>query len=228
MYLLYRLVAEYRRQWTIQDIIAIMMCQTSHSGFDTGSTADQDHARALLFSLAVFASLQTHLQHFKVVNPPIRCCAQSMASEKTSVAQSNSRRTSVCCSHDSLFLLVMWTQILNSWDGHHDKQLATDLSYLHPIPDELRSTAWFVISGARSLMKRHRNLYQSLSRRNPQKECLEDIEKDLRRTFSSKSMTDRYSDKLYRILAAYSVHDPSVSYAQGMNFVASFILRQYF
>ena len=54
------------------------------------------------------------------------------------------------------------------------------------------------------------------------------IAKDLPRTFLSDAQRAQLSAPLRRVLTAYSVLNPSVQYVQGMNFIAAFILRQFF
>merc|ERR1712013_654733 len=51
---------------------------------------------------------------------------------------------------------------------------------------------------------------------------------DLPRTFLCEAQRMRLSEPLRRVLSAFAVLNPSVSYVQGMNFIAAFILRQFF
>jgi len=83
-----------------------------------------------------------------------------------------------------------------------------------------------VISGALNLMKKNRNVFDDLSRINSK--CIDVIEKDLKRTFMLKETNIKYEHKLRKILIAFSNFDPQIGYTQGMNYIAGFILRQYF
>ena len=137
--------------------------------------------------------------------------------------------TSLCFDDDDGCLLELWEQILHAHDTKVNRKLSVQLAYSYPIPHDLRSNAWFILSDARELCLKNRNIYNHLIHTKPSnKHAIEQIEKDILRTFGTKEMSDQYSSKLRKILVAYSNCNVSVSYTQGMNYIAAFILRQFF
>eukprot|EP00483_Globobulimina_turgida_P010420 UN10441 len=72
------------------------------------------------------------------------------------------------------------------------------------------------------------NVYEFLSDTKPNEKCMNQIEKDLCRSFRCKDMIVKYKHKLRRILIAYSNFNRSIPYTQGMNYIAAFTLKQYF
>ena len=100
------------------------------------------------------------------------------------------------------------------------------MAYSWPIPIEIRSNVWFIVSGAFDLMRKNRNVFKHLSQINSK--CIDVIEKDLKRTFLDKESNVKYEHQLRRILVAFSNFNPNIGYTQGMNYIAGFILKQYF
>ena len=122
---------------------------------------------------------------------------------------------------------ITWRQLLES-DLTVDSATAAQKAYAHPIPDDLRSDAWFIRTGARDLLFKNSNIYDYLcTESRPDKKCVIQIDKDLPRTFRSPQLIEQYHDPLRRILIAYSLFNPSVQYTQGMNYIAAFILHQF-
>eukprot|EP01084_Bolivina_argentea_P062635 114544_1 len=126
-------------------------------------------------------------------------------------------------------LFNLWTDILSRWNQTEAApRLARLLAYSHQIPNELRSNAWFVMSGAELLLTQNHNVYKRLIKIKPNSKCMKQINGDYHRSFSTKQIRDRFKNKLRRILIAYCNYNKSLPYTQGMNFIAAFILRQYF
>merc|ERR1712228_134432 len=69
-------------------------------------------------------------------------------------------------------------------------------------------------------------VYEHLSQ--TQSKCIDVIEKDLKRTFLGKESNLKYEQLLRRILVAFSNLVPQIGYTQGMNYIAGFILQQFF
>ena len=102
-------------------------------------------------------------------------------------------------------------------------------SYSYPISNDMRSNAWFVLSGARDLMLESGNVYELLTETVPSNtKSYDQIEKDLPRTFCNEELDEKYGDSLRRVLIAYCNYNENVTYCQGMNFVAAFVLKQFF
>lgn len=100
------------------------------------------------------------------------------------------------------------------------------LAYSYPIPDDIRSNVWFVISGGLDLIRKNRNVYDHLTQLDSKSADV--IEKDLKRTFVGKEPNLKYEHILRRVLTAFSNFNPEIGYTQGMNYIAGFLLRQYF
>ena len=112
-----------------------------------------------------------------------------------------------------------WSTILDDWNSVDDRSLATEAAYSQSIPDDIRSDAWFIMSGARDLMYKNQGVYLSLTN-SGKPTVVESIQKDLCRTFKSKEDDDRFGDGLLRILTAYSSFNVAIGYSQGMNYIA--------
>ncbi|KAI7830608.1 rab-GTPase-TBC domain-containing protein [Gamsiella multidivaricata] len=95
------------------------------------------------------------------------------------------------------------------------------------IPITYRNKIWQEVSGA--LDMRQPGYYKELlSRKDPEAcQCWGDIELDLHRTFPTNVLFGPGGhgiEKLKNILLAYSLHNPTVGYCQGMNLLAGTLL----
>eukprot|EP00949_MAST-11_sp_MAST-11-sp1_P000772 g772.t1 len=79
---------------------------------------------------------------------------------------------------------------------------------------------WEVAAAAHSSFSRHEGLYEKYLALEFQ--ISDEIEKDIKRTFPGRD--DFAEDKLRNVLHAYNLHDPKHTYAQGMNFIAGYLL----
>jgi len=121
-----------------------------------------------------------------------------------------------------------WRELFKS-DHPDDLKAELEMAYSEAIPDDIRSDAWFIRSGARNLFLKNSNIYHYLcTESRPNKKVVVQIDKDIPRTFRSPLFVEQFGDALRRILSAYSLFNPSVQYTQGMNYIAAFILRQFF
>eukprot|EP01084_Bolivina_argentea_P298634 514661_1 len=125
-------------------------------------------------------------------------------------------------------LIDTWSKVLSNYNTKNNLSTARQLAYSNNIPQEVRSNVWFIVSGARDLMNANCNIYDDLIEKQPNTKCMKQIEKDYCRSLGSKNMNIKYKHRLRRILIAYSNYNPSVTYTQGMNFIATFALKQYF
>lgn len=96
--------------------------------------------------------------------------------------EKTNRRLSKEEPHESV-LLEVWKKMLGEWSpsNQHSTEPARVLIYTCPIPAFLRAEAWYIMSGARDLYEKSPTVYHELTKRKPR--CLEDIEKDLPRTY---------------------------------------------
>ncbi|XP_048197020.1 growth hormone-regulated TBC protein 1 isoform X2 [Perognathus longimembris pacificus] len=97
------------------------------------------------------------------------------------------------------------------------------------IPLEHRARVWMAVSGAQARMDQHPGHYRQLLRgeRNPSLE--EAIRTDLNRTFPDnvrfrKTAEPCLQSALHNVLLAYGLHNQSVGYCQGMNFIAGYLI----
>ena len=96
------------------------------------------------------------------------------------------------------------------------------------IPHELRGPVWQVLSGSIDRQAAHPSgYYKGLVKESEEKSsCAAEIEKDLRRTFPDNHLYESEEGlaMLRRVLLAYSVYNPTVGYAQSMNFITALCL----
>eukprot|EP01121_Diplochlamys_sp_Union-15-3_P009460 TRINITY_DN2581_c0_g1_i2.p1 TRINITY_DN2581_c0_g1~~TRINITY_DN2581_c0_g1_i2.p1 ORF type:complete len:514 (-),score=80.09 TRINITY_DN2581_c0_g1_i2:45-1586(-) len=121
---------------------------------------------------------------------------------------------------------------LNLADEAQRKAKVKELQELiqgHGIPSNLRKKAWTAFAGTtESKSKFPSDYYQSLVKDINVKgspDVLDQIDKDIKRTFPDCSKFREEEEKmLERVLKAFSIHNPSVGYAQSMNFVCAILL----
>eukprot|EP01084_Bolivina_argentea_P133543 235668_1 len=128
-------------------------------------------------------------------------------------------------------IVEKWKLFLNDHNNNNDvvnnKEM---LAYGDLVPSSLRSEIWFVVSGGHKLMSSfNTNHYKKLYSQTTTK-YLNQINKDYQRTFITKDLPNtrqKLEYQLRRMLIAYANYNPSIGYAQGMNMIAGFILRQF-
>ena len=96
-------------------------------------------------------------------------------------------------------------------------------------PSKYRWVAWKTSLNFLSIFQKGK--YDELLKQTPDEEVEANIKKDIQRTFPEHKLFkngEKYCEKgfksLFNILNAYSIKNPTVSYFQGMNFLAGFIL----
>lgn len=95
------------------------------------------------------------------------------------------------------------------------------------IPPEARPLQWFVISGAaRRAASKDRMYYRQMVEIGRNSSDYNQIDIDLARTFPDNIWlrTEEAHNMLRRVLLAYSMHNPSVGYCQGLNYLAGMLL----
>ena len=96
------------------------------------------------------------------------------------------------------------------------------------IPNAVRGTAWYHLSGANALQQQHSSTYYNDFQDNTRCTWKEQILLDVDRTFPThimfQTMGGSGQKQLLRILCAYSLHDKQVGYCQGIGFIAAFLL----
>uniref|UniRef100_UPI00398F4F87 growth hormone-regulated TBC protein 1-A isoform X1 n=3 Tax=Pristiophorus japonicus TaxID=55135 RepID=UPI00398F4F87 len=97
------------------------------------------------------------------------------------------------------------------------------------IPNEYRSLIWMTVSGAQAQMEKNPVHYKKLLDMEADPKLVDAIRTDINRTFPDNVQFRRTANPclqhaLFNILVAYGTHDKTVSYCQGMNFVAGYLL----
>ena len=125
-----------------------------------------------------------------------------------------------------------WKKILRRENRESVPFDALKLNIRDHFPDTLRPRIWSFLCGDYIKNKEKqlgRDYYKNLLKKNLEEKVKRDIEKDVLRTFtqeeeflSSDKNSLHYS--LTRVLHAMAIHDPSLAYVQGMNFIAAAIL----
>ncbi|CAF1197627.1 unnamed protein product [Didymodactylos carnosus] len=127
-----------------------------------------------------------------------------------------------------------WLEMFASWDVYIGEKFEKLKQRCRKgIPPALRGRAWFYLSSAEFRRKRAEqeynleNVFEYYSTKQPAANVLNDIEKDLARSFPDHEMfrTDGFGQKgLYDVLKAYAVHDPAVGYCQAQAPIAGILL----
>jgi len=96
----------------------------------------------------------------------------------------------------------------------------------HGIPSKYRGRLWLDFTGVAASTVRVAGAYGRILRANHGKlsEAIEQIEKDVKRTFPQDVYDANFQGALRRVLVAYSWRNPAVGYTQSMNFVAGTLL----
>merc|ERR1711966_386899 len=94
------------------------------------------------------------------------------------------------------------------------------------VPVEYRAHVWSSLSGARAKMLSKRQYHSALVAAvdGSDTECTRQIDKDLARTFPKHPSVCALKLRLRNMLAALSVHNPSVGYCQGLSYVGAVLL----
>lgn len=96
------------------------------------------------------------------------------------------------------------------------------------IPPSCRGAMWLLLSGADERKGKGRGEYARLLRCEPDSKATRHIQQDLTRTFPKHPMFRNSGglgqQELSRVLRAFSVYCPRVSYCQGMGFIVALLL----
>lgn len=122
-----------------------------------------------------------------------------------------------------------WEKMIGDWDKYTTKKFAKLKARIRKgIPNSLRGRVWCLLSEIDALRQNYpEDYYSHLLSLEIQKIVETEISVDLDRTFPNhvKFRTAEGKSALFRVLRAYAVMEPEVSYTQGMSFiVACFLL----
>eukprot|EP01091_Cochliopodium_minus_P009599 TRINITY_DN2392_c0_g1_i1.p1 TRINITY_DN2392_c0_g1~~TRINITY_DN2392_c0_g1_i1.p1 ORF type:complete len:686 (+),score=197.69 TRINITY_DN2392_c0_g1_i1:34-2091(+) len=126
---------------------------------------------------------------------------------------------------------IKWLKIINKWKINPKKYLKYKEKYrpkvYKGIPDSVRGIVWTWFTNVREMkMKYPTTYFTELQDKKPSRDVVEQIEKDLKRTFPThvQFKDDIGQKSLYRVLHAFSLHNVNVGYCQGMGFVVALLL----
>ncbi|CAH8598598.1 unnamed protein product [Schistosoma turkestanicum] len=119
-----------------------------------------------------------------------------------------------------------WDYVINNWDQCCKKKSYVSDLIKKGVPDELRPLVWQLYSGAYdSTVKKQ--YYNYLLIDSPVEKA---IRRDIARTFPKhdlfKDENGCGQESLFRVIKAYSIHDPEVGYCQGSAFIVGLLLMQ--
>lgn len=99
-------------------------------------------------------------------------------------------------------------------------------THVSGVPLSLRTQVWLKTSGCNRLIEQHPNIYEDLLKKNQFEQQISDsIKIDLPRTFPDNIFFDsKHRNNLDNVLNAFAVHNPVVSYCQGLNYIAGMLL----
>ncbi|KAK4475412.1 hypothetical protein MN116_002468 [Schistosoma mekongi] len=119
-----------------------------------------------------------------------------------------------------------WVYVVNNWDQCSKKKSYVSNLIKKGVPDEFRPLIWQLYCGAYdSAVKKHYHNYLLVN--SPVEKA---IRRDIARTFPKhdlfKDENGCGQESLFRVIKAYSIHDPEVGYCQGSAFIVGLLLMQ--
>ncbi|XP_068597178.1 growth hormone-regulated TBC protein 1-A [Brachionichthys hirsutus] len=123
---------------------------------------------------------------------------------------------------------IKWSKLLKG-KGEVQKNAKLKRYVRKGVPNQHRALVWMAASGARDRLENNPGYYRSLLAAQHDPKLVETIRTDLNRTFPDNVHFRKTSEPclqraLYSVLLAYGHHNPTVSYCQGMNFIAGYLL----
>ncbi|CAG9336187.1 unnamed protein product [Blepharisma stoltei] len=122
-----------------------------------------------------------------------------------------------------------WQDMLTRWDYNIKRRRAFLKKRIRKgIPDCLRGVVWTKLANIQTIKNEYtENYYKNLTELDSNTVSIQDITRDYYRTFSGHVLFRDHGlcqDSLYRILKAFSLHDPDLGYCQGMGVLAATFL----
>jgi len=125
-----------------------------------------------------------------------------------------------------------WVEMMGSWDTYMMRNYKKVRERCRKgIPPSCRARAWLHLCGAKFRMESAAapGTWRRLTQARGDARCTEDIEKDLHRNFPTHELFGGEYEKigraeLYKVLKAYSVHNPSDGYCQAQAPLAALLL----
>lgn len=125
-----------------------------------------------------------------------------------------------------------WVEMMGSWDTYMMRNYKKVRERCRKgIPPSCRAKAWLHLCGAKYKMESDKGpaTWTRLVQARADERCVDDIEKDLHRNFPTHELFGGEYEKigraeLYKVLKAYSVHNPSDGYCQAQAPLAALLL----
>lgn len=140
-----------------------------------------------------------------------------------------SRKQSLKLRQQDTLRVKKWIKMMNNWeDVVANKFEKLKRRVRKGIPDSIRAKAWCKLAHVEELRSKHKDITNLQNIRNVSHQCLEDISKDVDRTFPKHELflvKDSIGQQdLETNLQLYAAFDPEVGYCQGMAFIAATFL----
>ena len=107
---------------------------------------------------------------------------------------------------------------------YRDKNKKFIQYFLNGPPESIRPIIWIIVSNKIPL-ERDDKYYKDLLNNKIENNILEQIDKDINRTFYENEGTKEKKNILYNLLYCLPSLDEDIGYCQGLNFITSFILK---
>ncbi|OQR83033.1 hypothetical protein ACHHYP_15192 [Achlya hypogyna] len=108
------------------------------------------------------------------------------------------------------------------------RMLVREEAFCKHMPEELHGTLWLILSGANIEMRQNGGHYSRLLAMEPLNvEAIRQIDADVQRTIApdDEDWSEALLEALRNVLVAYAVHNPTLGYCQGLNYVAARLLQ---
>ncbi|XP_077995507.1 TBC1 domain family member 10B-like [Glandiceps talaboti] len=124
---------------------------------------------------------------------------------------------------------LKWLEMLDNWDLWMSKRFKKVKQRCRKgIPPALRARAWQYLSGSKALMDKNKGKFDEIDAMPGNPRWVDEIERDIHRQFPWHEMfAERggYGQQdLYRVLKAYSIHNPRDGYCQAQAPIAAVLL----
>ncbi|XP_013380017.1 TBC1 domain family member 10B-like [Lingula anatina] len=124
---------------------------------------------------------------------------------------------------------LKWLDMLENWEKWMSKRFKKVKERCRKgIPPSIRPRAWQYLCGSKYLMEHNRGVYEAYLKEQGEPRWIDDIKKDLHRQFPFHEMFaargGHGQEDLFRILKAYTIHNPKDGYCQAQGPIAAVLL----
>lgn len=124
---------------------------------------------------------------------------------------------------------LKWLDMLENWEKWMSKRFKKVKERCRKgIPPSLRARAWQYLCGSKYLMEHNRGRFDEYLKQTADPRWIDDIQKDLHRQFPFHEMFvargGHGQEDLFRVLKAYTIHNPVDGYCQAQGPIAAVLL----